>query len=881
MSRSTLVVAGADRWDRVGLVVPSFVVRVAGLPMAVLRRLRCVATIGAVEELLDLSDRLQVEGAQLSEVLYDVVGTVADRAVRGRLVALRRCVFQARPPKPGVLDDGVWAVLPDDLAARIVGWRDRLAQRDALTARAEATLDAEAVDKRLALADVVCDEGFQRGLVLASPDLYAGLVKWLASDPGARPDDQLEASLAKYLGRAAAKTTPYGTFTSFAEGHWTPTGDPVRCAGAWTRRSAIEPAVRIALHLRRELASWPELRPRVRLRVNPSAAPDAAMLRFVSPAGSSQGSGEAVVEVALAPTLRRVLEVIRAAPDPSYPAVAATLAALDPASGIAEVTAHLDHLVEVGLLEAQLDVGDQSLDHLAELSAVLAGCTGHRVEAVRELLERLRAQLAGLDGSRAQRRFESMGAVDATLRALYAQLGWTDQGAGVPAKNAVFEDTVVTGLDYRFALPDWAGVLDDLRLLAGLSGLYDRNLAPRLALSAFFTARYGPGATVGFLHWCRAVSDEAARPGADLGTILRRPWLVATAGLDTLDRIKQLRREVATSVRTAPVDQAGIRRLDRGVLADLVAALPEFVAPRDSVAFYGQPMIRDVVPYFVLNNTDAGFRRAHARLRRFAARAHGDAHPTPDLPADRGVVYADLVTIAGSNLNLRLSPAPYEITYPGSVSNRPPAEQISLGDLDVVHDATTDRLQLVWRSHAAQVVPLHLGILVDWALPWTYRLLMQTSGVSTFCGLPQWLSGLSFLTPSQGVRRFPRLCLGNVVIARASWVAGAGDAPLRDKSEPALAYLIRVTRWLREHGIPQRCFVKATPVIGAPTRPGKNRKPCYVDFSSQVFLRVFAQIAARPDLLLVFQEVLPTDDDLLVTDGNTGYASECVIELDR
>ncbi|HKR50821.1 MAG TPA: lantibiotic dehydratase, partial [Pseudonocardiaceae bacterium] len=330
-----------------------------------------------------------------------------------------------------------------------------------------------------------------------------------------------------------------------------------------------------------------------------------------------------------------------------------------------------------------------------------------------------------------------------------------------------------------------------------------------------------------------------------------------------------------------PVDQAGICQVDRRALAGLVAALPEFVQPRDSVAFYGQPMIRNGTPSFILNNTDAGFRRAHARLQRFAARAHGDTHATLGLPAGRGVVYADVTTIGSSNLNLRRSPARYEIAYPGSVSNRSAAEQISLGDLDVVHDATTERLRLVWRSRGEQVVPLHLGTLVDWALPWTYRLLMQAFGVSTFCGLPQRLSGSSFLTHSQGVRRVPRLCLGNVVIDRATWVVGSGDAPLRAKGESALSHLIRVTRWLREHGIPRQCFVRVSTAAGSPGGRGKNRKPCYVDFSNQVFLRVFAQIAAQPDLTLVFQEVLPTDDDLLVTDGNAGYASECVFELDR
>ncbi|MGH3693807.1 MAG: lantibiotic dehydratase [Pseudonocardiaceae bacterium] len=870
--------AGADRGDGALVVVPSFVVRVAGLPMAVLRRLRCEATIAAVEELLELQDRLSSEGAELSQALYDVVGAVADRAVRGRLLALRRCVHQVRPPRPGVLDEDVWSALPADLAARIATWQQSLAQREARRARAEATCEAESVEKRQVLAEIAGDESFRQGLVLASPDLYADLVKWRPADPGARPDEALEVSLAKYVGRAAAKTTPYSTFTSFAEGRWMPGGlQPVRCAGAWTRCGSVEPAMRIVLNVRRELASWPQLRSRVRLRVNPSATVDGAMLRFLS-----CRPREAVVEVALTPTLRRVLEVISVAPEPSYALAEAGIAALDPASGTEKVAYYLDHLLDMGLVEVQLDVADQSLDHLGELSDALAGCTGHPAEALRELLERLRAQLARLaDAAPAPQRHTSARAVGEALHALHAQLGSTRRDLDVSVKNAVFEDTVVVGLDYRFALPDWAGVLDDLRLLAGLSGLYDRFLPPRLALAAWFADRYGPGSTVGFLQWCRAVSEQARRPGADLGTILNQPLLVTTGGLDTLERIKQLRRQIAAQARQAPLDEVGIARLDRRAMADFVAALPEFVQPRDSVAFYGQPMVRDGAPHFVLNNTDAGFRRAYARLRRCAARAYGDSRPTPGLPAGHAIVYADVATIGGSNLNLRRSPAPYEITYPGSVSNRPPAEQIHLRDLDVVHDAATGRLRLVWRPRGEQVVPLHLGTLVDWALPWTYRLLMQAFGSSTFCQLPHRLSGLSLIRHSQGVRRIPRLCLGNVVIARASWVVGSGDAPLRAKSESTLCYLVRVTSWLAEHGIPRQCFVRVAAAAGASRSLSKNRKPCYVDFSNQVFLRVFAQIAAQPDLTLLFQEVLPTDDDLLVTDGAAGYASECILEFDR
>jgi Lantibiotic dehydratase, N terminus len=871
-------------------VPPAFVVRVAGLPMAVLGHLRFDQTMSQVNELLDRQDQLRVEGEELSQALYDVIGAVDDPALRGRLIALRRSAYQGQPPRRGVLDDDLWAVIPAELAARIAAWSRRITERDALRARAEATLEAESVGKRRALANAASDEWFQQGLILASQDLYAELVKWLHADPAARPDAQLEASLVKYVSRAATKTTPYSTFTSITEGRWAADGPPVRCVETWSRHSAVEIAMRIVLHLRRELARWPQIKPHLPLRVNPSLTePGGAggTLQFIGRRG-----GEAVVEMAATPTLRCVLEVIRATPDPSYAEAAAAIAAIDPTTCPAEITAYLDRLLDVGLLEVQLAVPDQSLDHLGALLDALARYTGDRLERIRELLKRLRAHLARLaDGTQAHVRFEQVGAVNDTLYQLYTALGWTQRGIEVPRKKALFEDTLVVGLEYRCALPDWGDVLDDLRLLAGLAGLYDRFLPTRLALAAFFADHYGPGSTVSFLKFCRALCDEERRParwradhrvsGADLLAIRGQQSIMITAGLDALEQVKRLQQQIATHVRNQPVDQAGIRRLDRHLLGEFIAALPTFVHPHDSAAFYGQPMIRDGTPQFVLNNTDSGFRRAQSRLHRLAKRAHNGTPPSLRLPADNeGAVYADLAEIANSNLNLRTSPTPYEIIYPGSISQRPPTEQMPLGDLDVIHDPATDRLRLVWRSCGQQVLPLHMGMMVDWALPWAYRLLIQTFGVSSFAALPRRLSGLDSIADDGRVTWTPRLCLGNVIIQRAAWVVRAGDVPLSAKGESALSYLLRVTRWIREHSIPPQCFVSAISTGGA-TTIGKNRKPCYIDFSNQIFLRVFHQIAHPPDRMLAFQEILPTEDDLLVTDGSAAYASECVFELGR
>ena len=741
---------------RAGLAVtPRFVVRVAGLPMSLLAGLRCERTASAVEALLDLEDSLRVEGQALSQALHDVIGGLEDRPLRRRLLTLRRCVYQARRPRRGVLDDDVWAALPGEVAAGIAAWDQRVALRETMAAEIEAVAAAETTTTRQALAEAAADEWFQRGLALASRDLYAQLTKWL--DAGAPADPQLEASLASYLPRAAAKTSPYSTFTSIAEGRWTPTGPPVRCASGWTsrRRGAVELAVRIVAYLRGELARWPEIAPHLPLGINPSLVENGTSLRFLTRRG-----GGAVVEVAATPTLRRVLETIRATPEGT--------------SG--ENMAWLERLVELGLLEARLDVGDQSLDHLGELVDALGGSRGERVDAIRELLVRLRAQLAKLAHEEdARGRPAALTALDGTLETLYAAMGWTQRGFQPPRRDACFEDTFVAGLDCRFAQPAWEGVLDDLRLLVGLTGIYDRYLPARLATAAFFTSRWGPGGVVGFLDFAFALGDQPRRPESGAPD--------------------ELQRQVATFVRDQPVGSDGIRRIDRWALSELIAGLPGWARPYESVAFYGQPMVTDGTPSFVLNTSDAGFRRAHARLRRLAGRAGDGGCAALALPTEdgEGALYAEVGTIAGSSLNLRTSPAAHEIVYPGAVSRRPTDAQILLGDLDVVHDPLTGRLRLFSRSRGRQVIPLHLGMIVDHLLPWAYRLLVGNFGVSTFCSLPQRLGGLRFAH------------------ARSGGAVGSPAVPRRRR---------RATRDVAGEGWPRPATIEGRVGRGPPGRPG-------------------------------------------------------------
>ena len=98
------------------------VVRVAGLPVAVLTRLRCAASFALACEIARLRARLAAEGAALSNELYDTVGALGCGAEKSAVVGLRRAVFTMRKPTRREWNDRVRAVLPADVLRLMTSW---------------------------------------------------------------------------------------------------------------------------------------------------------------------------------------------------------------------------------------------------------------------------------------------------------------------------------------------------------------------------------------------------------------------------------------------------------------------------------------------------------------------------------------------------------------------------------------------------------------------------------------------------------------------------------------------------------------------------------------------------------------------------------------
>ncbi|MFF0970045.1 lantibiotic dehydratase [Streptomyces sp. NPDC003703] len=914
-----------------------FGVRVAGLPATALDASRIPHSTELAVRIASLDQRLALEAARLGEELHGVIGTEAARPFKARLVGLRRAVHQGARIA-ALLDRAAPAhILGAALAEDLHRHTALLGTRDELLAELGRLLPAETRSAAAALAGLVEDRAFAAGLGYASADLYADVLRWRErARAGRRPLDGAAVRLAKYAARAMAKPSPLTTFAASGFGRWAADADAAVRLESTVRTEVAEAGLLPLSRIAAALALLPELEEAV-VRVNPWAT------RVRSPGGDEEwlftvpGPSGAVRSLPATPALEAILAAVpeagsprrlRAllgAPGPTGGTTARPGAATaDTADAADAADAVVAQLVRLGLLEVRLGLPDQELD-----AASLCDWLGKRLPAPADTqptgaqptntqaADRVRLLLADLravrDAADAARDAEpgSHGRLAATVHTRTTdaahRLGLLGP-AGRPERGTpYFHNTVVTGTAAVLDPAAWRTALADLALVPALLAPFD-TLAPRReALGQRAATAYGPGFVrplSTFLkdfgaHWDRA---EPNTPDA--------PDSVFATARDTR-RQDELRRLISD---TAPGPD-GTVRLDPRAVRELCAAWPDPHTSDDRHTCYVQTLPgtdtdthpatntdTGTGPALVLNTVTGGHGTGRTRTARLlgAPRTHPDPATTLTAPESEqsGILYAEFDAAFGSALNQRAPATRYAIDLHGSTSHRPPGRLIRPADLDVAHDRHTGHLRLTHRPTGRVVRPLHLGLLATPLLPLPARLLVEVFGPASYTFWSDWPQLWQFLqpdpaaapprpgagtAPGTGWTKMPRLALGSVVLRRAAWFVGRGQAPVRAAGEQDAAHLVRVHAWRAALGLPRRCFLRVlTPRpaggFAGPALHDKDRKPVYLDFSHPHLLRVFERAAAtnRP---LLLTEALPDLHDAPAHRDGRRHAAEFLIEL--
>ncbi|MDT0303592.1 lantibiotic dehydratase [Streptomonospora wellingtoniae] len=869
-------------------------VRVAGVALSALTRLRCDTSHAEMLACLDARDDLAVAGRRLSDELYPVIGALGDHACKPGLVGLRRAVYQLRVPGEREWNPEIRARLPAALRNRVTAWLGALHDHHSRLAGLPATLESEIAEKRERLRAVTDDPHFLRALSLSSPALSEVLGKWHA-DPRRLPKRQSISQLVKYLARATTKTSPYSTFTVSGLGRWDP-GAAATCYPAPGAAHCVLELDRPAFErVRDALANAPRLLPELTVRVNPSATVTGDDVRFLAP-----DSDEPVITV---PASAAVLEVLRAVREHGPLTVADLGALLGRDHGNPQAARRfVDRLRTAGLLEAQLPVADQAERPFADLAGWLAEHAPTEFTSCGTLVGRVGEELgraippADLDGHRARER---------TLRQAYAALddAVRDLTGAAPASRptALHESAVYGGAPVECANQEWAPALHDLNIARRWLALHDPAAPLRLVLGSFLRARFGPHARVPLLDLHRAVQEAIGSDATGFGRELKSAMDLAfradqfmrwPSGLDRVRELQLLARKATQEILSSGVMADGTVEADPARLAALAETWPAWVVPQRSLLCYAQQVpVHGGPPWLVINSVTTGYGRARNRIHQQLRAAGETPVPLGVTEAEEGVVTAEFAGAFGIGLNRKQPTADYELDYPGAVTARPQNERLALGDLVVTLDTEHDLPRLESDALGAHVRPLHLGMMADSLLPPVARLITHVFG-GTFLTNPEM--ALRGDTPYAGIPeevvRGPRVRLGSVVLRRASWLVPVESVPVRGPHEQHADYLCRLIGWFREHRIPERCFVR--PLTAAffdaaqdpdallPWVFSKSRKPQYVDAANPFLMDLIPRLAGEPQTgALLVTEALPDPADAPHDADGEQRVTEFVVEV--
>lgn len=919
------------------------VVRVGGLPIEHLTRLRAPRTLEEADALLRDRSALVSDASKLSDLLHEVIPGQS-KAVRRKLLRLRRDLHNLRCPRSRDM-----AACPSmELAQRIVRFAKEL---DRWTARREAfcaTYDAEIAEARTLMCDSFRDPDFQAGVRLSSRSLSAHLRPGKANT-AAELDTKAEKGLLRYLTRAAAKATPFGRFCAVLPGVVEPADAPLTFDEDPGRKwSCIRANKRLMQLTLRHLLGELEARRQLPVRLNPTLTMEQGSLRFLSSFDRTEifqtVSRNAAVDV--------VLMELRRCGAGNVETLASALTAMPELdAGQEEAEAYVDRLFEIGLLQLDLPGLANDPEWPKRLRRLTATMRGDRASEATALLSEVDAGVAAIREDGVKSGDEVVTGLEDGIRRTLSTWAGAEHTLQGPC---VYEDASAAGwarVDSDHFSAALRGLRDLVEVLiplggdrarqAGLLRFFDAHFAAdRVPLLDFYEAhvqheRDRAGSTE---ERSEAGGEAAARPNLDGGAPAALAHAASGRGPRLDDRIAEASRALleSTARKWSENPQSREIALNRTDLEAALSGLPErhdgplsasiFVnwVPRPGDPAGGQVLVPRALSML-------GFGKFFSRFLYLFPSEILEALGQVGAGAD--TVLAEIAGDQAFNANLRPPIQRAEIVYPNG-DRAGCAEAIDISRLAVGPSESGDRLDLFDQVSGQRVVPLDLGFMNPLLRPPLYQLLRSFSPPSS-SSVP--LPGRPFLageTPNEaqegGTLRRPRITYErHVILARETWFLPPGRLPTQEPDESDASFFVRVRGWQAAVALPDVVYVRVVYSPGAEVREataratengadgalsedgidderpgdvenaharsagekgkarkappwwGDLRKPQYLDFRSPLLVRLLGRYGTlRGNLFLVFEEWLPDSSDLAATAPDRHWVSESIIQID-
>ena len=870
---------------------PYAILRFGGMPFRNLLHLRLDKTVTLLHAARQRQAWFDQHRDELSDQLYQAVGTTDDKYARRHLLDIRRSLPANKMPKGGLqtIHAVRHHVAPQTRLAMLT-WFRRVGQSQRQQKAISDAFTQELPQARCALRDLLQQERFRKGALLTSKNYYEGLDQYLrkgikrsASIP------KIEISSALYLARMAAKTSPFSTLTPTALGKFDPENEQT---GLIHLTEDIYSVVRIntaVIHIiARQLSLLPEIRTTLPVRLRDGVWVEDGRLHYLH-AEYVFSRNDMFAQLEQTPLLNKIVKAVSGS-DVTYEMLWMKLSGGNVA--LREKACQIiDHFIQQGLLVCTIPISPHDSDPLASLVQFLEGYETACVQAVRQRLLEIGSEVKGYETAVMNGRQRALSHIRQGLRAIAQQIGLPHET--VLLSNPIFENCSPKGISFSCGRAIWEEIQQSLLPL--LQTIDPRKTGQSPAMVRFFLEQYtAEGECDNFLYflkqytqWQQQIAVRSQAAMSDLApTIYNSEVVVQTLAKQAFEQW-QAAGQQDNVVHLAPIVPAE-NLTDMNGWATSCSLFVQIAATSEAAMNKGDYLI-------ILDRCINGW---GAYTTRYIGMYDTADEPSPLLKMMRQ--HFDQVNHHGefvgmpvfsdvSNLQAHPPLTARTLTLPVEPT---PKENIPLfsSQVAVRYDGQTNQLQLIDKETNRPIIPLYTGGMYSPSMPALMQAVVhEFTPVFYPMNKSFWNHLLSptfadadqhLLDLTEEIIHLPRVQIGRVVLDREQWLIAIEAIPQRQSGETINEFFQRLYHWKEEVGLPDIVFAKISTTHKSMDIILKHQyKPFLVDFCNPWLVMALQRMLSDDVKAIVFSEMLPGLNELTTRVNNEPVVGELQLEL--
>jgi hypothetical protein len=222
---------------------------------------------------------------------------------------------------------------------------------------------------------------------------------------------------------------------------------------------------------------------------------------------------------------------------------------------------------------------------------------------------------------------------------------------------------------------------------------------------------------------------------------------------------------------------------------------------------------------------------------------------------------------SGFNANSHPPLLPYELHLPGSQHNHPINSQVSVKELVIKNNESTQSLFLYHTGKQSRVYTFDLSLESFYRRSHLYQLLShfntdQRIPLRKFNkAIDTWIANPA-TTANNGIQHKPRIVFEqDLILRRAGWIVDTTSIPAMDDDKSEATWFLRLHAWRMQHKIPEQIFVYLrSPYLPEQTEKQKgardDHKPQYIHFGMPLLGGVFRKMIGRTNQVYI-EEMVP------------------------